>query len=206
MTIVDLTHPITDSIPIYFPWHPGTSVEQTANYAENQCVVHKLSIGTHTGTHVDAPVHIFEGMHAIDEYDLNLWYADAQVLDFTPRQPRQNITLAEFRQKGIKPGVGVIVKTGWDVHFGSHDYYKTYPPIDNDAAEYLVEKKIPFLASDTPFTLDLHKILLKRGIPLITNLNNTSKLAPGIVKLITAPLPIKGADGSPARVLAIIDN
>jgi arylformamidase len=206
MTIVDLTHPITDRIPIYFPWHPGTSIEQTANYAENQCVVHKLSIGTHTGTHVDAPVHIFEGMNAIDEYDLNLWYADAQVLDFTPRRPRQNITLAEFRHKGIKSGVGVIMKTGWDVHFGSPDYYKTYPPIDNDAAEYLVEKEIPFLASDTPFTLDLHKILLKHGIPLITNLNNTSKLTAGIVKLITAPLPIKGADGSPARVLAITGN
>jgi kynurenine formamidase len=67
-----LTHPITDSIPIYFLWHPGTTIEQTANYSDNQCVVHRLS-GTHTGTHVDAPVYLFEGMNSIDEYDLNLW-------------------------------------------------------------------------------------------------------------------------------------
>ena len=89
MRIIDLTHPITDSIPVYFPWHPPTVIEQTADYQRNQCVVHRLSIGTHTGTHVDAPRHIFEGMHSIDEYDLNLWYADAQVLDFTPRQKAQ---------------------------------------------------------------------------------------------------------------------
>ncbi len=206
MKIVDLTHPITDQIPVYFPWHPGTSVEQTANYAENQCVVHKLSIGTHTGTHMDAPVHIFEGMRAIDEYDLDLLYADAQVLDFTPRGARESISRAEFQQKGVKTGVGVIVKTGWDVHFGSEDYYKTYPPIEKEAAEYLLQQKIPFLASDTPYTLDVHKVLLKHGIPLITNLNNTSALRPGMVKLITAPLPIKGADGSPCRVLAVIQD
>ena len=206
MKIIDLTHPITDEIPVYFPWHPATRIEQTATYSENQCVVHRLSIGTHSGTHVDAPMHIFEGMHAIDEYDLNLFYADAQVLDFTPRADREVITKSEFEKKDVRAGVGVIVKTGWDVRFGSSDYYRTYPPIENEAAEYLVEKKIPFLASDTPYTLDVHKILLKHGIPLITNLNNTSRLKAGIVKLITAPLPIKGADGSPARVLALSES
>ena len=206
MKIIDLTHPITENIPIYFPWHPGTVIEQTANYTDNQCVVHRLSIGTHTGTHVDAPIHIFEGMNSIDEYDLNLCYAYAQVLDFTPRQARQNITKAEFQQKKLLSGVGVIIKTGWDVYFGNPDYYESYPPIDNEAAEYMVDKRVPFLASDTPYTLDVHKILLKSGIPLITNLNNTSKLESGTVQLIIAPLLIKGADGSPSRVLAIIDQ
>ncbi len=205
MRIVDLTHPITETIPVYFPWHPPTVIEQTADYHENQCVVHRLTIGTHTGTHVDAPRHIFEGMHSIDEYDLDLWYADAQVLDFTPRQKGQVITPEELHGKDLADGIGVIIKTGWDAFFGLPDYYRTYPPLSREAAEYLAEKRIRFLASDTPYTLDVHKVLLKRGIPLITNLNNTSVLRSGILKLITAPLPIKGADGSPARVMALID-
>ncbi len=192
-------------MPVYFPWHPSTVIEQTANYSDNQCVVHKLSIGTHTGTHVDAPVHIFEGMFAIDEYDLNLWYADAQVADFTPRLRSQSITKVEMQGRSLKEPIGVILKTGWDKFFGQQDYYQTYPPLSDEAAEFLVEKHTPFVASDTPFPLSVHKILLKGGIPLITNLNNTSALMPGIVKLITAPLPIKGADGSPARVLAVVD-
>ncbi len=206
MRIVDLTHPITDRMPVYFPWHPATEITQTANYSRNQCVVHKITIGTHTGTHVDAPLHIFEGMRAIDEYDLNLLFGDAQIVDVSPREPRQPITLLELKGKNIRPGIGVILKTGWDSEFGKPDYYATYPPLSNEAAELLVTLKVPFLAADTPYTLDVHKILLKHGIPLITNLNNTENLTEGTVKLITAPLPIKGGDGSPARVLAIIEK
>lgn len=205
MKIIDLTHPISDSMPVYFPWHPPTKIEKTADYSENQCMVHRVTIGTHTGTHVDAPVHIFQGMHSIDEYDLNLWYADAQVLDFTPRQTRQTITENDVRNLNLRKGIGVIIRTGWDRFFGREDYYKTYPPLSDEAAEYMVGNNIPFVASDTPYPLSVHKILLKQRIPLITNLNNTSALKSGIVKLITAPLLIKGADGSPARVLAVVD-
>lgn len=98
----------------------------------------------------------------------------------------------------------MILKTGWDKNFGREDFYATYPPLAVDAAEYLVSLGIRAVASDTPFTLDVHKILLKEGIPLITNLNNTSLLKRGTVRLIAAPLLIKGGDGAPARVLAVI--
>lgn len=63
---------------------------------------------------------------------------------------------------------------------------------------------IPVLASDTPFTLDVHRIILRQGIPLITNVNNTSELPEGKIKLIAAPLLIKKGDGAPARVLALV--
>ena len=205
MTVLDLSHPITSAIPVYFPWHPKTEVEQTANYEEHRCEVRRLSIGTHSGTHIDAPSHVLKGMPTIDEYDPKLWYIDAQVLDFTPCLPRKEITADEMKGRLKKKGVGVVVKTGWDVHFGKEDYYETYPPISNNAAEFLVTMEVPVLAADTPFTLDVHYILLRNGIPLITNLNNTARLNEGMIKLISAPLLIKGADGAPARVFAVID-
>ena len=205
MTIIDLTHPINERVPVYFPWHPKTEIAKTANFKEHRCEVTRLSTGTHSGTHIDAPSHVFEGMPSIDQYNVSLWYVDAQVLDFTPRKARQEITAEEIRSKLKKKNVGVILKTGWDVHFGKEDYYKTYPPLSNGAAEFLVEMNIPVLAADTPYTLDVHYILLKKGIPLITNINNTSKLKEGIVKLIAAPLLIQGGDGAPARVLAVME-
>lgn len=204
MTVIDLTHPISADLPVYFPWHPKTELEQTATYSENRCVVRRLSIGTHSGTHIDAPSHVFEGKPTLDQYDPSLWYIDARVIDFTGREPRQAITSNEIQRKFRTKGIGVIIKTGWDVHFGEKDYYANYPPISNEAAEYLVEMEVPVLAADTPFTLDVHYIMLKRGIPLITNLNNTARLSEGNVKLIAAPLLIKGGDGAPARVLAVI--
>jgi len=205
MNVVDLTHPISSELPVYFPWHPKTDLEQTATYQNNRCEVRRLSIGTHSGTHIDAPSHVFEGKPTLDQYDPALWYVDAQVLDFTPREPGKEITRDEIEKKFRKKGVGVLLKTGWDVRFGQKDYYATYPPISNEAAEYLVTMEIPVLAADTPFTLDVHYIILKHGIPLITNLNNTARLSEGLIKLISAPLLIKGGDGAPARVLAVVD-
>jgi kynurenine formamidase len=203
MNVVDLTHPISSELPVYFPWHPKTDLEQTATYQNNRCEVRRLSIGTHSGTHIDAPSHVYEGKPTLDQYDPALWYVDAQVLDFTPREPGKEITRDEIENKFRKKGVGVLLKTGWDVRFGQKDYYATYPPISNEAAEYLVGMEIPVLAADTPFTLDVHYIILKHGIPLITNLNNTARLSEGLIKLISAPLLIKGGDGAPARVLAV---
>jgi kynurenine formamidase len=205
MNVVDLTHPISSELPVYFPWHPKTGLEQTATYQNNRCEVRRLSIGTHSGTHIDAPSHVYEGKPTLDQYDPALWYVDAQVLDFTPREPGKEITRDEIEKKFRKKGVGVLLKTGWDVRFGQKDYYATYPPISNEAAEYLVTMEIPVLAADTPFTLDVHYIILKHGIPLITNLNNTARLSEGLIKLISAPLLIKGGDGAPARVLAVVD-
>jgi arylformamidase len=205
MKIVDLTHPISAEMPVYFPWHPGTAIDRTATYQEYRCEVRRLSIGTHSGTHIDAPSHVFEGKPTLDQYDPSLWYVDAQVLDFTGRGPKQEITRDELRSKFQTRGLGAVVKTGWDVRFGEKDYYATYPPLSTAAAEYLVEMEIPVLAADTPFTLDVHYIILGHGIPLITNLNNTARLAEGRIKLISAPLLIKGGDGAPARVLAVVE-
>lgn len=205
MIVIDLTHPITEDIPTYFPWHPPTRLEPTANYKDHKCVVTRVTIGTHSGTHIDAPSHVLEGMPTMDGYDPKLWYVDAQVLDFTPREPRKEISADEIRAKLKRSSIGVIVKTGWDKHFGRKDYYATYPPLSRGAAEVLVEMKVPVIAADTPYSLDVHYICLKRGIPLITNINNTALLREGMVKLIAAPLLIKGGDGAPARVLAVIE-
>jgi kynurenine formamidase len=206
MKVIDLTHPITEQFPVYFPWHPATVLEQTATYEQHLCEVRRLSIGTHSGTHIDAPSHIFAGMPAMDQYDPSLWVRDALVVDLTPRAARQEITPDELHSRGVRKGLAVIIKTGWDKQFGSADYYKTYPPLSSAAAEYLVSLEIPLVAADTPFTLDVHKIFLRRGIPLVTNINNTSALPRGIVRLIAAPLLIAGGDGAPARVMAVVEE
>ncbi len=204
--VIDLTHPISSSIPVYFPWHPPTVIEETAHYEENLCQVHRVSMGTHTGTHIDAPSHIFAGALTLDQYDPHLWISEAQVLDFTPRMAGQHIDVAELRAKKIRQGMSVIIKTGWSQFFGQTDYYRTYPPLTNAAAGYLVESGVPLVAADTPYTLDVHRILLQHNIPLVTNINNTDRLTEGFVRLFAAPLLIAGGDGAPARVFALLES
>src|SRR3990167_6071757 len=117
MRVIDLTHPLTNSIPVYFPWHPKTELVKTASFTEHRCEVTQVTIGTHSGTHIDAPSHVLEGMPTLDQYDPGLWYVDAQVLDFTPRESRKEITAREIASKLGTKGIGIVVKTGWDKHF-----------------------------------------------------------------------------------------
>jgi arylformamidase len=206
MKVIDLTHPIHDGMPVYFSWHPRTEWVQTANYRDHNCIVHRLTIGTHTGTHIDAPSHIFEGMHHIDAYDPSLWVSEVQLLDFTPRNPCQSISGEEMQAREIISGVGVIVRTGWEKYFGQEDYYKTYPPISKEAGEILIAKDVRYLGADTPFTMDVHRLFLSRGKPLITNLRNLDKIGRSRFTMIAAPLLLKDGDGAPARVFAVVDD
>jgi len=129
---------------------------------------------------------------------------ETQVLDFTPREAKKEITKDEVKGKLKLQGVGVLVKTGW--------MYISARPITIQHIRHLArscrilcEMNVPLLAADTPFTLDVHYIILKHGIPLVTNINNTGQLKEGMIKLIAAPLLIRGSDGAPARVLAVVE-
>ncbi|MFQ5913925.1 MAG: cyclase family protein [Nitrospinota bacterium] len=202
MALIDLTHPLSNKLPVYWPWHPKTDLSPCASYEENKCLVHRLTVGTHTGTHIDAPSHFYAGTPNIDELPLGLWVSEARVVDFTGKRECEEINRAEMEAKDIEQGVGVIVRTGWSRYHGREDYYQTYPPISKEAGTYLIECGIPYLAADTPFNWAIHEIFLSSGKPLITNLNNLDRITRPRVRLYAFPLLLEGADGAPARVIA----
>ena len=202
MSLIDLTHPLNNKLPVYWPWHPKTDLSPHSSYAENRCLVHKLTVGTHSGTHIDAPSHFYAGARNIDEMPLDLWVSEAQVLDFTGRGEGEEITRREMETLNVEKGMGVIVRTGWARHHGREDFYRTYPPVSEEAGRFLIECEIPYLAADTPFNWAVHEMFLSAGKPLITNLNNLDLITRPRVRLYAFPLLLEGADGSPARVLA----
>ncbi|MDP6617909.1 MAG: cyclase family protein, partial [Nitrospinota bacterium] len=159
-------------------------------------------VGTHSGTHIDAPSHFFAGARNIDEMPLDLWVSEAQVVDFTGKGESEKITRPEMESQSVEKGMGVIVRTGWASRHGREDFYRTYPPVSEEAGRYLIEREIPYLAADTPFNWAVHEMFLSAGKPLVTNLNNLDRITRPRVRLYAFPLLLEGADGSPARVLA----
>ncbi|MBI2881515.1 MAG: cyclase family protein [Candidatus Tectomicrobia bacterium] len=202
MALIDLTHPLHSRLPVYWPWHPKTDLSPCASYEENKCQVHKLTVGTHSGTHIDAPSHFYAGAKNIDELPLELWVAEAQVVDFAGKKAREEITREEMEAKDVERGKVVIIRTGWGKHHGREDYYQTYPPVSREAAAYLLECDVPYLAADTPFNWAVHELFLSAGRPLITNLNRLDRITRPRVRLYAFPLLLEGADGAPARVIA----
>src|ERR1700678_963946 len=217
MKIIDLSHPIEEGM-MTFPthWHPVVEITILGRHGIEGRETRKVVLGTHIGTHADAPRHFIPNGQTIDEIPLDLLIGPATVVDFTGCQPLQPIDIADLEQKlhGKIPA-GLILRTGWSEYFGNLKFYNEYPFLSENAAQWLVEKGVRLIAMDTPSPDNPahsrgtpkdspnHKVLLGAEVVLVEYLANLKSLTAPEVELIVLPLKLKGCDGSPARCVAI---
>ena len=92
--VIDLTHPLAPGKVPAWPGHPCYSASLNSSLARGQPAnVHSLTIGTHTGTHLDAPFHFFMDGTTVDRLDLTLLTAaPAVVADVRHRDAHERIT------------------------------------------------------------------------------------------------------------------
>lgn len=201
--LIDITRPLTNKIYVY-PGDPCFESENTLSIQNGDlCNVASLKMGSHTGTHIDAPKHFFDNKTDILSLPLDCFCGKAKVFDI---QTTQNITEVELRNKNIDENDIVLFRT-------SNIGFDGINPIDNcsvltpDAAEYLVEKKIKLVGidylsieSETSTTFLVHKMFLENNIPILENIN-LKIVQEGQYKLYCFPLAIPGGDASPVRAV-----
>ncbi|MCK5588635.1 MAG: cyclase family protein [Candidatus Lokiarchaeota archaeon] len=210
--IIDLSVPLENDMPVY-PGDPTPDFKATRTLEEHGVLVTKMQLGTHTGSHMDAPLHFIEGGESIDELDLKKIVTEAIVLDLSNKEMGSAITIEDLEKfsDSIRKGDGVLLFTGTSKLWGDESILRNFTYIDPNAARWLVDKKVSIVGidclsvekynADAPET---HKTLLSAGIPLIETLSsNLEKIAGERVLLIALPLKIKGRDAAPARVIAI---
>lgn len=210
--IIDLSVPLENDMPVY-PGDPTPDFKATRTLEEHGVLVTKMQLGTHTGSHMDAPLHFIEGGESIDELDLKKIVTEAIVLDLSNKEMGSAITIEDLEKfsDSIRKGDGVLLFTGTSKLWGDERILRKFTYIDPNAARWLVDKKVSIVGidclsvekynADAPET---HKTLLSAGIPLIETLSsNLEKIAGERVLLIALPLKIKGRDAAPARVIAI---
>lgn len=210
--IIDLSVPLENGMPIY-PGDPTPDFKATRTLEEHGVLVTKMQLGTHTGSHMDAPLHFIAGGESIDELDLKKIVTEAIVLDLSNKEMGSAITIEDLEKfsDSIRKGDGVLLFTGTSKLWGDESILRNFTYIDPNAARWLVDKKVSIVGidclsvekynADAPET---HKTLLSAGIPLIETLSsNLEKIAGERVLLIALPLKIKGRDAAPARVIAI---
>lgn len=215
--IIDLTFPICEGMPTFGSyWHPKVEITELGHIETEGRQTKKIVLGSHTGTHVDAPSHFIpKGVH-IDKLPLDILIGHATVLNLAPCSPFKEITIAD-----LKPLLGnnfpkrLIIRTDWSEQWETSIYYTDYPFLSKDAVKWLVEQGIQLLALDTPSPDNPlhnresgedspnHKFLLGKGIIIIEYLCNLKNIKKNEVEIIALPLKIKGSDGSPARCIAI---
>jgi len=175
-------------------------------------ILSKVTMFSHVGTHIEFPYHhLKEGQDAAD-FPIEKLIGEAVVLDFSSKRDQEEITLDELKayKHKIKKEDILLIKTGLDKLFRTERWMEQ-PYITTEGIKWLIdEKKIRCLGTDAAGIemLDTnyqpnHMLLFKNNIPMIESMTNFSSLQKERFLIFILPLPIKGLDSSPVRIIAI---
>ena len=211
---VDLTQELSNGMPIY-PGDPAPSFKSYATIAKNGVNLTRLTLGSHTGTHIDAPIHFIPGGIGIDEIPPKRFIGEAYVADLSDKPMGSGIERSDLESKKLKQRIRkddiVICYTGCSDKWGDKSVNRNYTYLTKSAAEYFVSKKIRALGIDflsvekfkAPSPV-AHKTLLGNGIFIIESISSAvKKFCDERVLLICLPIKLQGRDGAPARVVAV---
>ncbi len=202
MKFVDLSVALNEKTPFY-PGDPATKIAPSAVMETDGYEDHYISVGTHVGTHIDAPRHMIAGGKSLHEYPIENFVGPGVVIN-----TGKDITLEKVKESNIREGDIVLFNTGTSKEYFQPSYYDNYPTLTEEIAEYLVSKKVKMIGVDTcsvdPEVFPVHKSLLKNDILIIENLTNLDALAGLNFTVYALPLKLE-IDGSPARVIAEVN-
>lgn len=164
--------------------------------------VHFVCLGTHVGTHIDAPAHMLARGKSLDQFPLERFSGRGVYIKIEGNFDLEGVRTVPLTKDDI-----VLFDTGMSNTYYESRYFHEYPPLTEVIANYLVEREVKMVGVDmcsvdySPFPV--HKILLEHEILIIENLTNLSKLQGKNFTIHAFPLPLQ-LDASPTRVLAEI--
>jgi kynurenine formamidase len=186
-----------------YPGDPQPKFKPHLTINDDSVNVTRLVLGSHTGTHVDAPWHFLRDGRGVDKEPLAKFIGEAVVADISAKPGKG----AKADDLDIHAG---IVQHG-DIlllYTGTSDHCTGFTYLDVSAAEWAVDKGVKCIGMDTPSVekfgarkAPVHKTLLSHDIGIIENLINLREFVNLRMFLVCLPLPLDGIDGSPARAI-----
>lgn len=202
--LLDVSVPLAQGLPTY-PGNPEFEFHAIKRISEGASSnVSRMVLGTHTGTHVDAPKHFIDDGVGVDALALNLLLGRARVVEITKRGP---ITADDLAGAGLREDLRVLLKTPNSALWNSNVFHEDYAHLTDAGARYLVEQGVKVIGVDYLSVekfkqpgAPAHRTLLSNGVIIIEGLNLAEAEA-GMYEMYCLPLRVAGADGAPARVV-----
>jgi arylformamidase len=202
--IIDVTVPLSAELPT-FPGDPPFRAEPTHRMQDGAAYnVAQLSLGTHTGTHVDAPFHFLADGATVDALPLEILLGKARVVDLGGRDL---VDRADLEALDLREDLRVLLKTRNSGQLRQQAFQEDYVYLTPDAATYLAQVGIKLVGFDYlsiekfgSRDFAAHRALLEAGVVIVEGLD-LSDVEPGEYDMTCLPLRIAGGDGSPARVV-----
>lgn len=204
-TWLDISVPLHSGM-VHWPDNPPVRISRMLDIERGDlCNVSVLSMGSHTGTHMDAPVHWIRDGKGIDTLPPDATIGPARVIE---THDTVSVKPEELRPHALQRGERVLLKTPNSSRcWGTDTFIEDFVFISREAAAYLVSCGVQTVGIDylsvggfKTDAAETHRTLLEGGIWVIEGLN-LAQAQPGTHELVCLPLRIVGGDGAPARAL-----
>jgi arylformamidase len=202
---VDISLPLENDMANW-PGNPPFSVRRVKSIEQGDRVnLSEISMGTHSGTHVDAPVHYIRGGVPIDMVSLDILIGRARVIGI---EDTESIKPEELLGHRIQRGERILFKTANSLYAGKNrGFTEDFVYISDDAADFLVDCAVCLVGVDY-LSLGsfrnggqhVHQTLLRAGVCIVEGLD-LSRVCPGTYDLVCLPLRLSRGDGGPARAV-----
>jgi len=211
MKVIDLSHPISPGMPVYPGTEPPVFVTGTS-IAQGGFLEKKITLFSHTGTHVDAPAHLIEGAMTLDELPVEQFIGKALVLGLEGcKGPVIGMKDLERFADAVDAAEFVLIRTGWSRYWGTERYFSRFPVLSLEAAEWLASHDLKGIGFDTisadPMDTEdypVHKAFLKRDTVIVENLAHLDLLPDAPFLFSCLPIRFEDADGSPVRAVGLV--
>jgi arylformamidase len=202
--LLDVSVPLGPGLPAY-PGNPEFELQPVKRIADGgSSNVSRLVMGTHTGTHVDAPRHFFDDGGGVDALPVDLLIGRTRVIDIGQRG---GIGQQELAAAGLREDLRVLLRTPNSALWNGGGFRQDYTHLTEAGARYLVDQGVKVVGIDYLSVEQFkkpgapaHRALLAGGVVIIEGLN-LADAEPGMYEMYCLPLRISGADGAPARVI-----
>lgn len=214
MRVLDLSHRIEEAMPAY----PGTQspiLSPASSYARDGFRETLVTMLSHTGTHMDAPAHLFPGAKTLDQFPADRFVGRALAIDCRDLAEGQTIPLARVLRHGAmaREADFLLFCLGWDRRWGTSAYFGDYPCVETAVLDFALETGKKGLGFDTASidsvseaALSRHRRLLCGDVVILENLKNLERCLDEPFWLFALPLPLAGADGAPVRAVAFWED
>jgi len=209
--IYDVSVPIVNGMPVW-PSDPPLKLTSQGHLSRDKThtvQVTRIEMGSHTGTHIDAPFHFVEGGRRLEEIPIAELVGPASVVQIPgvpaiTRKHLESLTWIDVQR--------VLFKTDNSEHWNDGSFFEKFVYLEPDAAEFLVQQGVRLVGIDylsiDPYKSEKHPthfVLLPRNVIIIEGLN-LSHVAPGRYQMVALPLNLQSGDGAPARVILISND
>lgn len=202
--IIDISVGLDEKTVVY-PGTPLFSAEPTRSTATGSRLT-KLTLSTHFGTHLDAPLHAIADGKPLDQVPLESFAGPCRVVDLS--RGTVSVSLNDAEKMNVQKGERILIKTSNSVR-GLDIYYPDFMYVSPDAANYLASCEVALIGIDyysikQKGTVDntSHTAFLAKNIPILEGID-LKNIEAGDYFLIAFPLKFIGLDGSPCRAVLL---